>query len=280
MNFYTVKIVRKQLKLQFWEFGVANISIIPVRSEPSEKSEMLTQILFGEHFEILKSNDKWARVRLVFDGYEGWVDKKMILPIPEKLFRKITEHGYFSVNTVTHQIYDVLENPMMTIVAGSSLPLFNGKRTFKLVGTRYKLKTKFHFLQKEAIRDNIKKTAMLYVNAPYLWGGRSPFGIDCSGFAQIVYKINGAKIPRDANQQVNMGVAVNFVNEAKPGDLAFFDNDEGQIVHTGILLGNSKIIHSSGKVRIDKIDHNGIFSFEQKKYTHKLRVVKDILSYI
>jgi cell wall-associated NlpC family hydrolase len=110
-----------------------------------------------------------------------------------------------------------------------------------------------------------------------LWGGKSPFGIDCSGFTQVVYKLNGYKLPRDANQQVNLGEPLSFVEEAEAGDLAFFDNEEGRIVHVGILLNNQSIIHASGYVRVDKFDHYGIFNQDTGKYSHTLRVIKRLL---
>ncbi|MFQ3326821.1 MAG: cell wall-associated NlpC family hydrolase, partial [Salibacteraceae bacterium] len=131
---------------------------------------------------------------------------------------------------------------------------------------------------KEALsRSKILENALLYINSPYLWGGKSPFGIDCSGLAQMVYKIAGKKLPRDAYQQAEIGTTLSFVEEAEDGDLAFFDNEEGSIIHVGILMNENEIIHASGKVRIDKIDHQGIFNVDTNTYSHKLRLIKQII---
>ncbi len=131
--------------------------------------------------------------------------------------------------------------------------------------------------QPENIRKFMVNQALMFFNAPYLWGGRSPFGIDCSGFSQIIYKMAGIKIPRDAKDQVHLGVAISFVEEALPGDLAFFDNDEGNITHVGIIWEKNKIIHASGQVRIDNVDQFGIFNVDTKRYSHKMRVMKRII---
>ena len=117
----------------------------------------------------------------------------------------------------------------------------------------------------------------MFLNAPYLWGGKTPFGVDCSGFTQMVYKLNGYKLMRDASQQSKQGEALSFIEESEPGDLAFFDNEEGNIIHVGIIMDDNYIIHASGKVRIDRLDHLGIYNAEINKHTHKLRVIKKII---
>jgi len=126
-------------------------------------------------------------------------------------------------------------------------------------------------------KSELIKTAFMYLNAPYLWGGKTPFGIDCSGFTQMVYKLNGYKLLRDASQQSSQGIPLSFIEESEPGDLAFFDNEEGKIIHVGIIMENNYIIHASGKVRIDRIDHLGIYNAETNRHTHKLRVIKKII---
>jgi cell wall-associated NlpC family hydrolase len=126
-------------------------------------------------------------------------------------------------------------------------------------------------------KSSLIETAFMYVNAPYLWGGKTPFGIDCSGFTQMVYKLNGYALLRDASQQATQGVPLSFIEESEAGDLAFFDNEEGKIIHVGIIMDDNYIIHASGKVRVDRLDHLGIYNAELNKHTHKLRVIKKII---
>ena len=132
------------------------------------------------------------------------------------------------------------------------------------------------FSQNLIQKSNLIKTASLYLNSPYLWGGKTPSGIDCSGLTQMVYRINGHFIPRDASQQVELGETLSFIDESQAGDLAFFDDDEGKIIHVGILLENNYILHSHGKVKIDRIDQTGIYNSETQKHSHKLRIIKKI----
>jgi cell wall-associated NlpC family hydrolase len=165
---------------------------------------------------------------------------------------------------------------MFPVTIGAVLPGFkNGQ--FQIAGNTFTFEGQTCDSSARRTIKDIKETAYLFLNAPYLWGGRSPFGIDCSGFTQLVYKLNGYKLPRDARQQVELGSPLSFVEEAEAGDLAFFDNEEGNIVHVGIILENQQIIHASGSVRIDKFDHYGIFHSDNKKYSHMLRVIKKLI---
>ncbi len=258
-------------------YGISSLSIIPVRKEPSERSEMVTQVLYGEHFEVREQMVGWSHVKLAFDGYEGWVDTKMITPVNARVWNRL-ENKPNAVSSEIFSIVPVTDEQNLMLVAGSTLPVWRPYRKEFSVD-----REKFHF-PGEVFYGEVKdprtvaiKQALKYFNAPYLWGGRSPFGIDCSGFTQIIYKMIGIKIPRDAAEQVKIGRALSFVDEAEPGDLAFFDNDEGNIVHVGIIWKRNKIIHASGKVRIDNVDQYGIFNVDTKRYTHKMRVMKKII---
>jgi hypothetical protein len=162
-------------------------------------------------------------------------------------------------------------------MAGSTIPNFKGKMAFKAYHTHFRFRGFPERNHRIPLRESIVYNARKFLNAPYLWGGRTPFGIDCSGFTQLIYKICGVRIPRDTSDQVKLGTAIDFVNEAKPGDLAFFDNKDGRVIHVGIILEGSRIIHASGQVRIDYIDHEGINNADSFRYTHQLRVVKNIL---
>ena len=259
-------------------YGISNLSIVAVRSEPREKSEMCTQILFGEHYTILEENAKWCQIKLAFDGYEGWIDRKMVNEIDESCFLELVGIPRIVTTDVFNIVQPTGGYSNFLIVAGSSLPHFDKvARTFKIGNVVYGIQGNSITSSERVVRDVIIDNALKYFNAPYLWGGRSPFGIDCSGFSQVLYKMAGLTIPRDAVQQAMLGENLTFVEEALPGDLAFFDNEEGAIIHVGIIWEKNKIIHSSGKVRIDNVDHFGIFNIDTGRYTHQMRLMRRLI---
>ena len=236
-------------------YGISIYTIIPVRAEPSEKSEMCTQLLFGESYEVLEEFKTWINIKSGFDNYEGWIDKKMYFPLTYEIYIELNHLE----PVMNQEIVEVFENreylfPIL-ILPGSTL-FYNDDSKTIIAGSK-----SFYFKNNASLLKNnntfsLLNTAYKYMNAPYLWGGRTPFGIDCSGFTQIVYKINGINLPRDASQQVEIGDTIDFIEEVKTGDLAFFDDDEGNIVHVGIILEDNKIIHASGKVRIDQLERH------------------------
>jgi cell wall-associated NlpC family hydrolase len=257
-------------------FGICNLSVIPGRIEPSDKSEMITQLLFGEHFTVLRRQGNWLYIRCAFDNYECWIDIKQCQEISLETFTELESREITSTMELMYVLQDTDQGFYQPVVIGSSLPYFDG-RTCNLEGFEYAYDGQTNTIKHGTINQFISETAYTFLNAPYLWGGRSPLGIDCSGFTQVVFKIAGQRLERDAYQQADQGTTLGFIDEAEMGDLAFFDNEEGKIIHVGILLGGGKIIHASGRVRIDRIDHQGIFNEETGKYTHQLRIIKRVL---
>jgi hypothetical protein len=252
-------------------FGICNLAIVPLRLEANDRSEMTSQVLFGEHFKILEQTEKWSRIEIAADGYNGWIDNKQFKIISEEAYNKLS-HSPMVLNGDLIEYITIPGNGLLPIPMGASLSFLdqNDINTDQYV---------FEGLKASGInsKQNIIQTAYLYLNAPYLWGGKTPFGIDCSGFVQMVYRLNGYNIQRDASQQAMEGEALSFIEESEPGDLAFFDNEEGRIIHVGILMEDNHIIHAHGKVRIDRLDHLGIYNIDTKRHTHKLRVIKKII---
>ena len=248
------------------QYGICNLSIVPLRFDASDKSELVSQVLYGDFFKILEQRKSWSKIRLSFDGYEGWIDNKQYIEITEDQYKKLhKESPKLSIDLV--EFVQDNHDQLHPVLLGSSL---NG--LYILSHTH-----DGNIIEGKKTKENLIKTAFLYLNAPYLWGGKTPFGIDCSGFTQMVYKLNGYKLLRDASQQATQGEALSFIEESEPGDLAFFDNHEGTIVHVGIIMSDNYIIHAHGKVRIDRLDHSGIYNVDKKMHTHKLRVIKKVV---
>jgi hypothetical protein len=268
------------------EYGICLHSVIPVRSEPSHKSEMVTQILFGELYHIIFKDNAWFKIRMAFDGYEGWVNNAQANILEEIDFLRLVNAS----TPVTIDLVQLLSHEtgrtMIPVILGRSLPGLDelririGQDVFYyeggISGARFN-DVSISDISVGRMRQQLIDDAMLYMNSPYLWGGRTPFGIDCSGFVQMAYKLQGLKLSRDASQQAAQGDIVSLLDEAEMGDLAFFDDPEGNITHVGIIIDRARIMHCSGKVHVDTLDHEGIYSSILQKYTHKLRLLKRII---
>lgn len=240
------------------------ISSAPLRKEPSDRSEMTSQVLYGEHLEILDVQEKWLMVRNLEDGYEGWIDRKQVVGIANGNRTMITKPFSFIQNrdgaSALLPACSYIQNDTDTVYIDS---LVFSKPDKSDTNTP----------------QDLVAFARQFLGTPYLWGGRTFSGIDCSGFSQTVLKVFGKKIPRDANQQSELGQTITFLEESVSGDLAFFDNAEGRITHVGIVVreaSKTHILHASGCVREDLLDHQGIFHAQLNQYSHSLRLIKRI----
>ena len=257
-------------------FGVCRLSLVPVRDDAKHSSEMVTQLLFGDHYEVLEQSKdkKWLRIKINFDAYEGWIDATQHHDIPVEYFNYLNRAEFkITTDLISSMLYN--KRPQL-ILMGSMIPissseLFKMEEQFAFNGEAKNLGQKREF-------DYLKNTALKYLNSPYLWGGKTPVGIDCSGFVQMVYKITGYQLHRDAGQQVLQGKKVGSLADALPGDLAFFKNTKNKTCHVGIMLEAGQIIHASGKVRIDMINDAGIVHQDSKKLSHQLQSIRRVLT--
>lgn len=262
--------------MEILEFGVCRLSVVPVRAETSDKSEQVTQLLFGDHYEVIDQalDRKWLKVRSNFDQYVGWIDEKQHHAISKEYFEYLNQAEFKITTDVTSSI--LYNKSRQVILMGSMIPissseLFKMEEQFAFIGEAKNLGQKREF-------EFLRTTAIKYLNSPYLWGGKSTFGVDCSGFTQMVFKICGYRLLRDSGQQAAQGKPVGTLQEAKAGDLAFFKNAAGKINHVGILLEQDKIIHASGRVRVDPLNHEGIFNPETKTFTHSFSHLRRVLA--
>ncbi|MBI6118811.1 C40 family peptidase [Salegentibacter maritimus] len=248
------------------QYGISPLSIVPLRETTSNQSEMVSQVLYGEHFKILEERAQWSRIRVAFDNFEAWISNSQLLKIPEEIYLQLQQ----STPKYSSDLFDFLTDQnghLITIPLGASLNA-TGLLSHDFEG---------NFISCKKPKSEIVKTALLYLNSPYAWGGKSPLGIDCSGLTQMVYKLNGYRLNRNSADQAKQGEPLSFIEESEAGDLAFFDDKDGVIDHVGIMMNDNYIIHVDGKVRIDRIDHSGIFNADLKRHTHQLRVIKKII---
>ncbi len=244
--------------------GICHLSLIPVRSNPGSRSEMVTQLLLGETYQVLKIEEDWYQILNEQDHYIGWISSNQ--------FCLFNENSPEPNHTLKHYPYTEL--------------LVNGTVVFATPGSQIALKEGFYYFNGQqcelnplpsSLNESIIDFAKQFLNTPYLWGGKGIMGIDCSGFSSIVFACYGIKIPRDAAEQALIGKSIAFVNEIQPADLVFFENKEGKITHVGIAIDQDHIIHASGAVRIDLLDSYGIFNNSTGKHTHTLKCIKRLL---
>lgn len=261
--------------------GIADIAMIAMRSEPSHRSEMASQLVFGETYSILEEQHDWLLVRSDWDGYEGWISRNAHTALSSADSNKIrVSDAVYSTDPVLNAVQSGKAEPFR-LSFGSRLPFIDREQgTFRINTSSYGLPHSCSLSTSIIgnIRTSVTVFARAWLNAPYLWGGKTIFGTDCSGFVQTLFRVHGIYLHRDARKQSLAGAPVNLLSESHPGDLAFFDNDEGEITHVGIITQSGHIIHASTMVREDLLDHQGIYQDSLKRYTHRLRLIKDCIS--
>ena len=248
-------------------YGICPLSLIAVRMTADDSSQMITQLLYGDSFRILESRKHWSKIRLTGEKTEGWIKNDQFKTLSE------ADQKLLSASNAKKHAVDLVsftkteQGVLIPILLGSNISHTNiMSHDFEGMASKA-----------EQDKNNLISTALLYLNAPELKGGKSPFGIDNAGFTLMVYKLNGIQLMRTAEEQATQGEPLSFIEESEAGDLAFFDDRDGVINHVGLIMPDNYIIHADGKVRIDRLDHTGIFNREKRNYTHQLRVIKKIL---
>lgn len=240
--------------------GICHLSTIPMRAETSSKSELVSQLLMGETYSILEETPDWVKIKTDWDAYEGWINRTQVF---------LCEHVHTTRLITTSPVSYAIDKGNRVLSMGSELAIETGG---------YMLRHEDHPVEISAQNADSDPVhlAKSFLGTPYLWGGRTFMGIDCSGLVQVVAKAKHKAIFRDAKDQAQLGETVGFMEQVQPGDLAFFENEEGKIVHVGILISPKQIIHAHGWVRIDSFDPQGIFRKDTGKYTHQLNCIRRI----
>lgn len=257
-------------------YGISLLSIIPMRKEPREQSEMISQLLFGESYQVLDETDNWISILTQFDHYTGWINRKLFVKISESSYHDL----FMQYPPVLASMLMIIESPgtpPFSILAGSTLTGYSENKNLLTIENR-----EFHIRQTigDAHAKNSKSfpaIVNMFMNAPYLWGGRTVFGCDCSGLVQSVYKIMGIALERDSSQQVHQGKPIASMAEAQQGDLAFFADEKGKLCHVGMILTPGEIVHCSGYVHTNKLDDTGILHATTNCYTHRLFAIRRIM---
>lgn len=272
--------------------GISLYSVIPVRAEAREGAEQNTQILFGETFDILEEQPRWLRVRLHLDGQEGWVDAKMATPMSQAEFKTYRADYSSAAIVAMPMAYAVSENNGQTIplTAGtrlvkycitSSQPSAQGREIkigrFEVLGVGFRIDPGMVISKSLDLNEqNLLQAVRFFLNIPYLWGGKNAMGMDCSGFTQVIMSLFGKPLKRNASEQVTQGRKIADVSKVHAGDLLFFDHEDGKICHVGIAIDSERVIHCSGRVKVEKLDSNGIFNAETGEYSHHLVSIRRV----
>lgn len=251
------------------EFGICNLAVVPLRVEAKDEAEMVSQLLFGDCVEILEYKSPWVKVKFHEDGYLGWMDFKQLHYLSKEAYQKYAAHSF-----------TYLQDPLLRIVGPRGVQnIMMGSKLPPIVKNEFILGEEIYSLEvlPNQVKHSFLQTTLGYLNTPYLWGGKSIFGIDCSGLVQNVFKVHGKLLTRDAATQVNEGIEIHY-EDRQIGDVPFFINKNNKIHHVGILSNLNEIVHASGSVRVDSFDKEGIYRSDMEKYTHQFHSIRRYIS--
>lgn len=255
------------------EHALCFLPLIPVRRSPEDGAEMTTELLFGDACRVHEYDRTWAHVCNKADGYEGWVTTKMLTPVGAEEYAAYDPLAQPVVASYYAEAVDEASGRHLLLTGGSQLPDYRPDGSFRVGASRYRLLDP-RVAAVAPVEESVMDTALRFLGCPYLWGGKDAMGIDCSGLTQVVFRIHGIPLRRNACQQAEQGVLVPFLQDACPGDLAFFDHGDGHISHVGFVAGGGRVLHASGNVHFDLLDSEGIYSVERGFRTHHLRFIK------
>lgn len=255
-------------------YAMCYLPTIPLRLTAEDGGEMATELLFGDACVVYEHDKTWARVRNKADGFEGWVTTKMLTPVDQAEYDAYDPTIQPVVTSYYAEAFREETGEHLLLTGGSVLPDYRPDGTFRVKDTRYRLAPSH---VDELRGESVLETAVHYLNSPYLWGGKHAMGIDCSGLTQVVFRMHGVQLLRNSSQQAGQGELVPFLQDARPGDLAFFDHHDGPISHVGIVADGGRILHATGNVHFDRLDAEGIYSEERGFYTHHLRLIKRMI---
>jgi len=250
------------------KYAICTVAAAPVRKEPAHRAEMTNQLLFGEVMQIGEEKDEWFQIKSLYDHYEGWLTHHLITGVEAAVAEAPLQYVATALTNPVTSINELINAPM-----GASLTGLD-EETRLLWNHQYKYHGTYRTVPATYSNDLLLRLIQQWLNAPYLWGGRTFMGVDCSGFVQVVFKVLGIPLLRDASLQITQGNEVENIAAAQTGDVAFFANEQGRIVHVGIVLHGNKIAHASGKVRIDALTEQGIIHADTGRQTHRLAAIK------
>ncbi|THH41349.1 C40 family peptidase [Neolewinella litorea] len=255
-------------------YATGKYTAATLHKRPSAGAPWVSQLLLGEVVQVLEPGERYSRVVTPEEELEGYVLTDQLVTVDEATYRRQLDCPAFALELFCPVFSD---NFGMPVTFGARLPAYDGIQLLH-AGQRFRYSGQALLSENlTADADMMLRLARKWLFTPELRGGRTPTGIGSSELVQLVARLVGLRLPRAAADMSSMGRPVDFVVQCQPADLAFFDDGRGRIEHVGLILPDSQVLHVSGRVRVDPLDHFGIFDREGRRYSHRLRIVRRFL---